>query len=52
MDKAIRKEKEMKTFGKKDLSMFLDEAIEEKPFYLFETDKILAEELREVGYGR
>lgn len=52
MDAAIRKNKEMKEQGTQDLSMFLDEPIaNEKPFYLFETDKILAEELKGVKYG-
>lgn len=44
MDKAIRKNIEMEAFGKQDLSMFLDERVEEKPLYLFETDKILEDE--------
>lgn len=44
MDKAIRKNKEMKNFGKYDLSGFLNESQEEETLYLFETDKIIAEE--------
>lgn len=61
MDKAIKKNKEMEQFGKQDLSIFIPE--ENKNFYywntekyldepeeelfLFETDKILKEELTE-----
>lgn len=44
MDKAIRKNMEMEAFGRQDLSVFLDERVEEKPLYLFETDKILEDE--------
>ena len=44
MDKAIRKNKEMEDFGKYDLSGFLKESQEEETLYLFETDKIIAEE--------
>lgn len=52
MDKAIRKNKEMEAFGKQDLSMFVDETlIKDEPLYLFETDKILEEELKGVAYG-
>jgi len=52
MDKAIRKDKEMKEQGKQDLSMFIKEPdTNETPFYLFETDKILAEESKGVRYG-
>ena len=51
MDKAIRKSKEMESFGKQDLSMFLDNEIQEEPLYLFETDKILDDELKGVANG-
>ena len=52
MDKAIRKNKEMESFGKYDLSMFIDETKqEEKPLYLYETDKILEQELKGVANG-
>lgn len=52
MDKAIRKNKEMEAVGKYDLSMFLDEAnVQDEPLYLFETDKILEEELKGVANG-
>ncbi len=52
MDKAIRKNKEMEALGKCDLSMFLDETnIQDKPLYLFETDKILDDELKGVVNG-
>ena len=51
MDKAIRKNKEMESFGKQDLSMFLDTEIQEEPLYLFETDKILEDELKGVANG-
>lgn len=52
MDKAIRKNKEMEAFGKQDLSMFIAEPpIKDEPLYLFETDKILEEELKGVAYG-
>ena len=45
MDKAIRKYKEMQTFGKRDLSLFIDESlVKDEPLYLFETDKILEQE--------
>ena len=52
MDKAIRKNKEMEAIGKYDLSMFLDETkIQDEPLYLFETDKILEDELKGVANG-
>lgn len=52
MDKAIRRDKEMKEQGRQDLSMFIKEPdANETPFYLFETDKILAEESKGVRYG-
>lgn len=52
MDKAIRKNKEMEAFGKQDLSMFIEETpVKDEPLYLFETDKILEEELKGVAYG-
>lgn len=52
MDKAIRKNKEMEAVGKYDLSMFLDETnIQDEPLYLFETDKILEDELKGVANG-
>ena len=52
MDKAIRKSKEMEEFGKQDLKMFIDNLpVEEETLYLFETDKILEEELKGVAYG-
>ncbi len=52
MDKAIRKSKEMEAFGKEDLSVFLDtNPREEDTLYLFETDKILDEELKGVAHG-
>ena len=52
MDKAIRKNKEMESFGKYDLSMFIDETKQEdKPLYLYETDKILEQELKGVANG-
>ena len=52
MDKAIRKNKEMESFGKYDLSMFIDETKpEDKPLYLYETDKILEQELKGVANG-
>lgn len=47
MDKVIRKSKDMEEFGKQDLSIFLDKSEpEEKPLYLYETDKILEQELK------
>ena len=47
MDKVIRKSKDMEEFGKQDLSVFLDKSEpEEKPLYLYETDKILDQELK------
>ena len=52
MDKVIQKSKEMESFGKYDLSMFLnDNKPEEKPLYLYETDKILDQELKGVANG-
>lgn len=52
MDKAIRKNKEMESFGKADLSIFLDaEDNQEEKIYLFETDKILNEELKGAASG-
>lgn len=52
MDNAIRKAKEMESFGKNDLTMFLDtSSVEETPLYLFETDKELEQELKGVAYG-
>lgn len=45
MDKAVRKKKEQKTSANIDLSIFLKKENEqEQEFYLFETDKILAQE--------
>lgn len=46
MDKVIQQNKEMEAFGRQDLSIFLDEnnKQEEETLYLFETDRILAEE--------
>lgn len=44
MDQVIRKNIEMEAFGRQDLSVFLEEKVEEKPLYLFETDKILEDE--------
>lgn len=44
MDKAIRKNKEMEDFGKYDLSGLINESPKEETLYLFETDKIIAEE--------
>ncbi len=52
MDKAIRKNKEMEEFGKADLSIYLDsEDNQEEKIYLFETDKILNEELKGAASG-
>ena len=52
MDKAVRKNKEMESFGKYDLSKLIDNnPIQEKSIYLFETDRLLDEELMEVSYG-
>ena len=66
MDKAIQKNKDMESFGKADLSIFLPEK-EKKKFYLwetekyldepeeelylYETDRIIAEERKKRGYG-
>lgn len=52
MDRAIQKAKEMEQFGKNDLRAFISESDNTKDdLYLFETDKILEEELKEVAYG-
>lgn len=47
MDKVVLKNKEMETFGRQDLSVFLEDKKPEEKLYLFETDKILEEELAE-----
>lgn len=47
MDKAIQKNKEMESFGRQDLSIFLENQNPEPKLFLFETDKILEEELAE-----
>ena len=45
MDKALRKKKEQKATANIDLSIFLQKENEqEQELYLFETDKILAQE--------
>lgn len=45
MDKVIRQNKEMESYGKMDLSIFLEESsAPKKTLYLFETDKIIDEE--------
>ena len=50
MDKAIRKSKEMESFGQYDLSKFpVEEKLSEEHLYLFETDKLLDEEMRGAG---
>ena len=54
MDQAIKKSKEMELVGKHDLGMFMDDSpkiVKDNDLYLFETDKILEEELKEVAYG-
>ena len=52
MDLAIRKNKEMESYGKNDLTMFLPEKNEtEEELYLFETDRFLEEELKGVANG-
>ena len=44
--------KEMDAFGRQDLSMLLDEnKPQEKPLYLYETDKVLEQELKGVANG-
>ena len=53
MDKAIRKHKEMQELEKIDLSMFVEKTtVQDEPLYLFETDRILDEELKGVANGR
>ena len=47
MDKAIQKNKEMESFGRQDLSVFLKDKKPEEKLYLFVTDKILEEERAE-----
>ena len=52
MDKAIRRNKKMESRGTQDLSMFLAESkVQEHPLYLFETDKIIEEKMKEVANG-
>lgn len=48
MDKAIQKAKTMEKVGKQDLTMFIDDkkCVENESLYLFETDKILADEAK------
>ena len=46
MDKAIQKNKDMESFGKADLSIFLPK--EERKFYYWETDKYLDEPEEEL----
>ena len=48
MDKTIQKNKEMKAFGRQDLSVFLEDKKPEEKLYLFETDKILEKERIEM----
>lgn len=48
MDKAIQKNKEMESFGRQDLSVFLEDNKPEEKLYLFETDKILEKERIEM----
>ena len=66
MDKAIQKNKDIESYGKADLSIFLPEK-EKKKFYhwetekyldepdeelyLWETDRKIAEELKKCGCG-
>ena len=47
MDKAIQKNKDMESYGKADLSIFLPEK-EKKKFYHWETDKYLDEPEEEL----
>lgn len=52
MDKVIQQNKEMEAFGRQDLSVFLDDKTqEEETLYLFETDRILAEENKKYLKG-
>ena len=52
MDKAIQKNKEMESFGRQDLSVFLEDNKPEEKLYLFETDKILEKERIEMETTR
>ena len=53
MDEAIRKNKDMESEGKYDMSMFNSDDKPKKKFYYYETEKYLDEdeELMEVAYG-
>lgn len=52
MDKAVRKNKEMESFGKQDLSIFLDEKkSKDEHLYLFATDVELDNELKGAVNG-
>lgn len=53
MDKAVRKNKELESLGKQDLSIFdFDKkSVDEDNLYLFETDRILEEELVRSANG-
>lgn len=52
MDKVIQQNKEMEAFGRQDLSIFLEEnSKQEETLYLFETDRILAEENKKFVKG-
>ena len=51
MYKVIRQAKGMKRQRKHDLSIFLpDDTVKKSKYYLFETDKIIEEEIKEVAY--
>ena len=53
MDEAIRKNKDMESEGKYDMSMFNSDDKPKKKFYYYETEKYLDEdeELMEVAHG-
>jgi len=53
MDKVIQKSKEMEKIGRYDMTAFNYEKPTKptKKLYLYETDKILDEELKGVAYG-
>ena len=51
MDKVIQQNKDMEAFGRQDLSIFLNENTqEEETLYLFETDKLIAEENKKYAH--
>ena len=51
MDKAIRKNKEMESEGKYDLSLFIPEEKPEEELFLYETDRYVKQAMKGVANG-